>query len=207
MSPSLTRSRQPSCLSWAGATESIILLQLCCCGCLINDTTNNNCHAVTSVSSSRLAQPGAALCRLPPQIRTPLEKLFTHLSSPQAPLHFVCPPKDPMEDIITFFKVRNNCSMYIAPEVSDKTGPEFLVFSRYGCSEDCLKVFNFGAYGQEIASSFSLCKRHSSFGSCTPPWYHPHFQLKVSLEQGHSSPFPSVINMQSHTWLCGNKKD
>ncbi len=104
MSPSLTRSWQPSCLSWAGATESIILLQLCRCGCLINDTTNNNCHAVTSVSSSQLAQPGAGLCRLPPQIRTPLEKLFTHLSSPQAPLHFVCPPKDPMEDILTFFQ-------------------------------------------------------------------------------------------------------
>lgn len=127
-SPSLPPSWQPSCLSWAGAAESIILLQLCRCGCLINDTTNNNCHAVTSVSSSQLAQPGAALCRLPPQIRTPLEKLFTHLSSPQAPLHFVCPPKDPMEDIITFFKVRNNCFVYIAPETSDKSGLRSSVF-------------------------------------------------------------------------------
>lgn len=94
-SPSLTCSWQPLCFSWAGATESIIFLQLSHCSCLINDTTNNICHAVTSVSSSQLAQLGAALCRLPPQIRTPLEKLFTHLSSPQAPLHFVCPPKDP----------------------------------------------------------------------------------------------------------------
>lgn len=93
--PWLAPPDKPLCLTWAGATEFIIFLRLSRSGCLINDTTNNICHAVTSVSSSRLAQLRAALCRLPSQIRTPLEKLFTHLSSPQAPLHFVCPPKDP----------------------------------------------------------------------------------------------------------------
>lgn len=67
------------------------------------------------LSSSQLAQPGAALCRLPLQIRTPLVKLFTHLSSPQAPLHFVCPLKDPIEGKITFFfsKMRNNTVSWI----------------------------------------------------------------------------------------------
>ncbi len=91
----LSPSWQPSCLSWVEATESIILLQLCCCGCLINDTTNNNCHAVTSVSSPHLAQLGAALCRLPPQIRTPLEKLFTHLSPLRLPFTLFAHQKTP----------------------------------------------------------------------------------------------------------------
>lgn len=47
LSPSLIGPGQSSSLCWAGATESIILLWLWWCGCLINDTTNN-CNAVTS---------------------------------------------------------------------------------------------------------------------------------------------------------------
>ncbi|KAJ7988476.1 hypothetical protein DPEC_G00323960 [Dallia pectoralis] len=76
--PCHSRHSAGCCLGWAGAMRSIILLHPRQSGCLINDSANNNRHTVTSVSAAQAARPGAALCRLPPPIRTPLEEMFTH---------------------------------------------------------------------------------------------------------------------------------
>lgn len=157
------------------------------------------------LSSSQLAQPGAALCRLPLRIRTPLEKLFTHLSSPQAPLHFVCPLKDPIEDKITFFffsKVRNNCFMNIGPKASDKSGVQSSCPACY-YREHLREVSTLRLV---VRNCFSFPERHSSFRQHTPPWHHPRSQSKVSLAHSHSSPLYSAFRLQKHTWLCRNEK-